>query len=272
MSLTMRRGPFGGTPAGAANFTRNGPAHVLYLDPSAKRIRAVFNGETVIDSRRAQLMHETGLLPVWYFPEQDVRKDLLVPTERTSHCPFKGDASYWTVTVGDRTADNAVWSYLKPIDSAPPIGGLMAFYYDTMDTWLEEDEEVIGHPRDPYHRIDICRTSDPVEVRVGGHVVAESTRTRALFETGLPTRYYFPVDDIRVDLLEPSTKTTICPYKGHASYWSVVVAGERWESVAWSYLDPFNEVLAVAGYRSFLGDAVEINAAGEAIEAVWPPR
>jgi uncharacterized protein (DUF427 family) len=257
MSLTMGPGPFGPKPAGEANFTRTGPAHVLYFDPSPKRVRAVFNGEAVVDSRRAKLLHETGLLPVWYFPAADVRMDLLVPTERTSHCPFKGDASYWTVTVGDRHADNAVWGYPNPIESAPPIAGHVAFYYDSMDTWMEEDEEVIGHPRDPYHRIDIRRTSAPIRVRVGGELVAETTRAKVLFETGLPPRYYVPEADLRAELLELSDKTTICPYKGLASYWSVVVGDKRFDDVFWSYLEPFGEVLDVAGYRSFLGDNVD---------------
>ncbi len=262
MSLTQGRGPLGPKPAGEANFTRTGPAHALYFDPSPKRVRAIFNNETVADSRRAKLLHETALAPVWYFPDSDVRMDLLDPTEHTSHCPFKGDASYWTVRVGERQADNAVWGYPTPIESAPPIAGYLAFYNDRMDTWMEEDDVVIGHPRDPYHRIDIRRTAAPVRVRVGGQVVAETSAARVLFETGLPARYYLPEEQLRTEFFEPSDHTSICPYKGHASYWTVVVDGKRFEDVTWSYLEPFDDALAVAGYRSFRGDDVDVEVDG----------
>ena len=107
--------------------------------------------------------------------------------------------------------------------------------------------------------IDILRTSDPVRVRVGGQVVAETSRSKVLYETGLPARYYVPEEDLRADLLEPSDHTSICPYKGRASYWSVVVDGKRYDNVFWSYLDPFDEARAIAGYRSFLGENVDID-------------
>ncbi|MDP8988031.1 MAG: DUF427 domain-containing protein, partial [Actinomycetota bacterium] len=147
MTLTRGRGPFGPEAAGQFNFSRTGPAHVLFWDPSPKRVRAIFAGEAVADSRRAKLLHETGLPPVWYFPMEDVRTDLLVPTDRHTTCPFKGEASYWSITVGDRTAENAVWGYPEPLQSAPPLAGHVAFYGEAVDAWFEEDEEVSHLPR-----------------------------------------------------------------------------------------------------------------------------
>ncbi|MGH3664780.1 MAG: DUF427 domain-containing protein [Egibacteraceae bacterium] len=218
MSLTLGTGPFGPESRGTFNFRREGPEHVLYWEGWPRRLRAVLGEETVADTRRAKLLHETGHLPVHYLPRTDVRFELLELSDRTSHCPFKGDAAYWSVRVGDRVAGDAVWAYDDPIDGAPPLAGYVAFYFDRMDRWYEEDEEIFAHPRDPYHRVDVRRASQQVVVRAGGHVVAETQRPLLLFETGLPVRYYLPAADVRTDLLAASDTQSRCPYKGAAAY------------------------------------------------------
>ena len=111
------------------------------------------------------LLHESGLQPIYYFPPEDVRTDVLEPSDRHTRCPKKGDASYYTIRVGDRVVENGAWYYPEPLDGAPPIKDLIAFYLDRMDRWLEEDEEVGVHPRDPYHRIDILTTDRHVRSR-----------------------------------------------------------------------------------------------------------
>jgi uncharacterized protein (DUF427 family) len=110
--------------------------HVLFFEDSPRRVRVMFGGEIVADSRRVKLIHEQGHLPVYYFPRSDVRMDLLEATDLTTHCPFKGDASYWSVRVSDRVAENAVWGYPEPIDSAPPLADYLAFYWNKMDEWF----------------------------------------------------------------------------------------------------------------------------------------
>ena len=211
MTLTIGTGPFGAQSNGAFNFdTEALQPHTLYFEYSPRRVRVMFNGETVADSRRAKLLHETGHLPVYYFPREDVRMDLLEESDHTTYCPFKGDASYWSVKVGDKAAENAVWGYPEPIDSAPPLARYVAFYWRMMDAWYEEDEEVFVHPRDPYHRVDILDSSRHVKVRVNGEVVAQTERPKILFETGLPPRYYIPPEDVREEvLLESETSTGI---------------------------------------------------------------
>ncbi len=205
MALTVGTGPFGEGRDGTFNFEVTAPQeHALYLENSPRRVRAVFGGETVVDTRHAKLLHETGHLPVYYFPVEDVRQDLLERTDHSTHCPFKGDASYWSVRVGDRVAENAVWGYEEPMDSAPPLRDLVAFYFDAMDAWYEEDEEIFVHPKDPYHRVDVLESSRRVRISVNGEVVAETDRPKMLFETGLPPRYYVPPEDVRRDLLVPS--------------------------------------------------------------------
>jgi uncharacterized protein (DUF427 family) len=275
MALTVGTGPFGQRPAGTFNFELPRTRGLIYFEDSPRRMRASFAGETIVDSRHAKLLHEHGKLPVHYFPESEVRLDLLEPTDHHTHCPWKGDASYWSVRVGDRLAENAVWSYPEPIEDAPPLRGFMAFYWNKMDGWLEEDEPVIGHARDPYHRVDVLDTSRHVRVEVEGEQVAETQRPRAIFETGLPTRWYIPADDVRADLLLPSDKHTVCAYKGVASYRSVRTPDGVEEDVAWLYEDPHRDVERIVGHLCFFNERVDIYVDGELQErpvTQWSPR
>jgi uncharacterized protein (DUF427 family) len=264
MTLTIGTGPFGDQGEKTFNFEVRAPRdHVLFFEDSPRRVRVVFGGETVADSRRVKLMHEKGHLPVYYFPEEDVRMDLLEDTDHTTHCPFKGDASYWSVRVGEEVAENAVWSYHEPIESAPPIAGYLAFYWRKMDHWYEEDEEVFVHPRDPYHRVDVLESSRHVRVSVNGEVVAETERPAILFETGLPPRYYIPPEDVREDVLVPSEKNTQCPYKGTASYHSVEAGGETVENVVWHYPEPIAAAAKIRDNLSFFNEKVDLEVDGE---------
>jgi uncharacterized protein (DUF427 family) len=257
MTLTRDHAPLSGNPPATVNYTLDGPAHRLLLEEFPRRIRAEFGGVTVLDTTRAALLHETGLIPQLYIPEEDVRQDLLAPTDHHTTCPFKGEASYRSVRVGERVAENAVWTYPDPIAEARWLRGRLAFYWHMMDRWLDEDVAVEGHIRDPYTRVDVRPTSRHVEVRVGGVTVAETSRANLLSETSLPNRFYVPPDDVRLDLLSDSDKRTICPYKGTASYWTARIDGRTVEDVAWTYREPFPEVGAIAGQLSFLGDEVE---------------
>jgi uncharacterized protein (DUF427 family) len=264
MTLTIGTGPFGEQSGGTFNFDAGVlQPHTLYFEDSPRRVRVMLGGEVVADSRRAKLLHETGHLPVYYFPKEDVRTELLEESDRTTHCPFKGEASYWTVKVGDKGAENAVWGYPDPIDSAPPLAGYLAFYWRMMDHWYEEDEEVFVHPRDPYHRVDILQSSRHLRVRVNGVLLAETERPRVLFETGLPPRYYIPKEDVRQDVLLKSEKRTRCPYKGVASYWSVEAGAERFDDLVWYYPDPIPEAAKIEGLLAFFNEKVDLEVDGE---------
>jgi uncharacterized protein (DUF427 family) len=265
MTLTIGTGPFGDQGDKAFNFEVQAPRdHVLFFEDSPRRVRVMFGGETVADSRRVKLMHEAGLLPVYYFPEEDVRRDLLEESDHTTYCPFKGDASYWSVRVGDKVAENAVWGYPEPIESCPPISGYLAFYWQGMDHWYEEDEEVFVHPRDPYHRVDVLESSRHVKVSVNGETVAETEKPKILFETGLPPRYYIPPEDVRDDVLLPSDKETQCPYKGVASYYSVEAGGETEEALVWYYPSPIPAAVDIRGHLCFFNEKVDLQVDGEA--------
>jgi uncharacterized protein (DUF427 family) len=211
------------------------------------------------------LLQESGLMPLYYFPPDDVRTELLEPSDKHTHCPKKGDASYYTVRVGDRVVEDAAWYYPAPLDGAPPIKDLIAFYWDRVDQWFEEDEEVIGHARDPYHRIDVRRSSRHIRVSLDGDVLAETTQAMALFESNLTVRWYIPREDIRAELT-PSDSTSICPYKGVAGYYSV--AGH--EDLIWYYTDPLPEAAPIAGLLCFYNEKVDLEIDGELQERPAP--
>ncbi len=195
---------------------KSNPDYKILFEASPRRVRVKFNGEIIADSTNAHLLFETRHLPVYYFPRSDVRMDRMTPTDHHTFCPYKGTASYWTIAVGDKVAENAVWGYPEPFEEVAAIKDFVAFYWNRVDAWYEEDEEIFVHPRDPYKRVDVLDSSRSVQVVVGGQVVAETRRARFLFETRLPTRYYIPPEDVRMDLLVPSETVTRCPYKGKA--------------------------------------------------------
>jgi uncharacterized protein (DUF427 family) len=271
MALTVGTGPFGHKPGGVFNFELSRSQGIIYFEDSPRRIRAKFNGETVVDSCHAKLLHEHGHLPVYYFPEDDVRMDLLVPTDHHTYCPFKGEASHWSVRVGDRESENAAWSYPEPIEDAPFLTGYFAFYWNRMDEWYEEDELAFGHARDPYHRVDVVDTSRHVRVLVNGEPVADTRRARVLFETSLPPRWYIPPEDVRSDLLVESDNHTVCAYKGIASYWSVRLGDELEDDLIWFYPEPQHDADRVAGYLAFYNERVDIEIDGELQERPLTP-
>ena len=225
--------------------------HWVQIEESPRRVRVILGDATIADSKHVMLLREAKRLPVYYFPKADVRTDLMQSTGHTTRCPYKGEASYWTVKVGDRAADNAAWSYLNPAPECAAIKGYVAFEWGKTDKWLEEDEEIFVHPRDPYKRVDVLKSSRHVRALVGGESVAETRRPRLLFETNHPVRYYIPADDVRMELLEPSATTTRCPYKGIASYWSVRIGNKLFSDLVWSYQEPIPECPKIKGLFCF---------------------
>lgn len=271
MSLTVPGAPLASHLPREVNYTVDGPGHRLFLYPFPRRVRATFGGETLLDTDRGQLLYESNLQPVLYVPWNDVRRDLLTPTDHHTTCPFKGVASYWSATVGDRTLDNVVWSYPEPNSESAWLEPLAAFYWAPLDAWYDEEERVYGHLRDPFHRVDVRQSARPVRVLAGDRLLAESRQAQLVSETGLPNRWYIPADDCALDQLLPTETRTHCPYKGWADYFTV--AGEASVGdVAWTYDDPFDGVAAIGGHLSFYGEAVRVLVDGAEVETAWPPR
>jgi uncharacterized protein (DUF427 family) len=238
------------------------------LEPNDRRVRVFVDGVAIADTTKSLYLFEKDHLPVYYFPKSDVRFDLLESTDHHTHCPRKGDAEYWTIVVGDRRIENAVWGYPVPLPGTPDLSQYVAFYWNKVDNWFEEDEEVYVHPRDPYKRIDALRSSRHVQILIGGQIVAETHRPVLLFETGLPTRYYIPKIDVRPELLRPSDKTTACPYKGTASYFSVDVPGHGLvPDIAWVYPHPIPQIPTIENHIAFFNEHVDV-----VVDGVAQPR
>ena len=253
MSLTRGPGPLSTQPGGEANYTIDGPKHRLWFQEHPRWIRAEVGGRAVLDTLRGRLLFESNLPPRLYVPLEDFDRDLLERTEHTTHCPFKGDAAYFSVRVGGVLRENAVWAYPDPKPEAAWLAPFASLYWGQADAWYEEDERLPGL-RDPYHRVDTRRTSRSARVATeDGGEVASSDHAVLLYETGLPVRAYVAREDVAAELV-PSARRTICPYKGEATYFSVRLGDRLLEDAAWTYEQPIGEALAIGGLVSFLHD------------------
>jgi uncharacterized protein (DUF427 family) len=257
MSLTTGNAPLAASP-GDSNYTIESPAHRLFMLPITRRIRAELNGETVLDTRNARLLYETGIRARLYVPVADFRAGSLLASAQTSFCPFKGTATYRSVKAGDRVSEDAIWVYDEPNGEAPWLKGYAGVYEERFDRLFDEDDEILGAVPDPFHRVDIRHSSRHVRVTgPDGSVLAESSAPLLVSETSTADRFYFPRSDVRAELL-PSERTWTCPYKGHATYYSVAGAPD----VAWAYETPIAESLPLAGAISFMGDGVTVEELG----------
>jgi len=226
------------------------------VEPCAKRVRGLLGGHAICDTTRALYVWEVPYYPAYYVPLADVRAELR-PTGETRHSPSRGEGLVHDLAVADTVAPAAATVYRdSPIDA---LHQTVRFDWQAPGTeWLEEDEPVYTHPRDPYTRVDILASSRHVRVEVDGVTVAESRTPRILFETGLPPRYYLPMTDVRMELLEPSPTVTHCPYKGAATYWSMVLDARRYDDFVWTYRAPFPESQKVAGLACFYNEKVDL--------------
>lgn len=235
----------------------NQSPRAIEIARSPKWVRVYFGGGLIADSKDVILLRQKGRPPVYYFPRQDVRTEFLEERGRIGKFPGLGKVHLLTVRAGDRVAENAAWVVTEPTPDAVEVEGAIAFKWAEMDHWFEEDEEVHIHARDPHVRIDVIHSSRHVRVELGGEVIAETRRPVLLFETGLPTRYYIPKVDVRLDLLEPSDTHTGCPYKGVASYYSIRIGDRTIKDVAWYYPYPLPEVGKIQDMLSFYPEKVD---------------
>ena len=235
----------------------------ILWERSRKRVRVRFGGAIVADTKRATLLVEPGVAPAWHFPQADVRMELLVPTGTVSVCACKGPARYCDVRVGGRLAPDASYTCPDPPPGTPDLSGTVAFVWDSMDAWFEEEEQVWGHPKDPRHRLDALQSARHVRVSLGGVLIAESRRPVMLFETGRGPVPYLPALDVATEHLVASSHETRCAYKGLARHWSVR-AGERTaDGGAWVYPAPQLEAARLAGLYAFDAAAMDVTVDGE---------
>jgi uncharacterized protein (DUF427 family) len=242
--------------------------HAVRIEEGRKRVRAYYQGHLVADTTRPVLVWESPRLPAYYFPAEAIRADL-IPAGETRSFPGRGDAEILHVATPAGTAQRAALRY--PDSPLGGLRGLVRLEWAAMSEWLEEDEPVYTHPRDPYTRVDILASSRQVRVELDGVTVASSSQPRILFETGLPPRYYLPLTGLRMDLLRPSGTQTQCPYKGTASYWSVDTGYAIHEDVVWMYRTPLPESQKIAGLACFYDERVDMFIDGERQERPRTP-
>jgi uncharacterized protein (DUF427 family) len=225
------------------------------VEQGAKRVRAYLAGHLVADTVHPLLVWEVPYYPSYYLPVKDVSAELAETGERR-HSPSRGDATVMDLRVPGATAAGAALRYAdSPIEA---LRDAVKLEWSALDEWLEEDEPVYVHPRDPFTRVDVLASSRHVEVWVEGKLVADSHQPRILYETGLPPRYYLPLSDIRTDLLRPSASSSSCPYKGTAAYWSLEVDGTTHADLVWIYRTPLPESQKIAGLACFYNERADI--------------
>jgi uncharacterized protein (DUF427 family) len=258
MGLSWQQGPLAPGAVGRFLVPEPLPERMLFAEPLRRRMRVKFGGAAIADSEDVVLLHEPGRYPVAYFPLGDVADGVLEPAEHTTRHRDLGATSWHTVRAGTLSTPRAAWQHTDLPDYASELKGRVAFGWRAMDAFYEEDERILGHAADAYHRIDIRQTSRHLVVRHEGRMIADSTRPLALYESGFAPRWYVPRADVDSAALLPAQGQTFCPYKGLCSYYDV--AGAR--RAAWSYLDPYAEVGRVSGLVSFEPDQVEVSVDG----------
>ena len=251
----------------------------LRHEPTEKRVRALVGDHVAIESTRAMLVWEPRrIVPSYAVPVEDVRGELLPVPEATTRPEDHqgqrlGDLSILDprVPFAVHTADGEPVSVRVHGEvreavgfrvADPDLAGHVVLDFGGFDAWYDEDERIVSHPRDPFHRIDILHSSREVRIEVDGELVAETRRPMLLFETGLPMRSYLPREDVRVPLV-PSPRRTRCAYKGEASYWSPQVGGRTHDSLAWSYESPLRDAAEVEGLIAFFDERVDVEVDGE---------
>jgi uncharacterized protein (DUF427 family) len=254
MGLSWQQGPLSPGAIGRFLVPEPMPKRLLYAEPLRRRMRVRFGGKWIADSEQVLLFFEPGRYPVAYFPENDVSPDTLQRTEYTTQHHDLGLTSWYTVRAGERSAPRGSWQHIDLPAYASELRARVAFAWPAMDAFYEEDERIVGHAADPYHRIDIRATSRHLVVRDAGQVIADTRRPLALYESGFAPRWYMPREDVDESTLKPGEGQTFCPYKGLASYYDI---GNH-KRAAWSYIHAWPEVARVTNLVSFEPDEIDV--------------
>jgi uncharacterized protein (DUF427 family) len=258
MGLSWQQGPLSPGAIGRFLVPEPLPARLLYVEPVRRRMRVRFGNAWIAESEHAVLLFEPDRYPVAYFPESDVAPDVLEVSEHTSRHQDLGLTAWYTVHMDERNAHRAAWKHIELPAYASELKARVAFAWPAMDAFYEEDERILGHAADSYHRIDIRQSSRNLVVRHHDRVVADSRRPLVLYESGFAPRWYVPRADIDEAALTPVEHRTFCPYKGLCNYYDIGDA----RLGAWCYRGAFSEVGRISGLVSFEPDIVSVHLDG----------
>lgn len=232
------------------------------IEPAPRRVRGYLGHELVFDTTAARYVWEIPYYPAYYIPLADVRAEFLRDEDHPQRVQLGPSRLHSVVGAGQSHA-SAARVFDAECDS--PVAGLVRFDWAAL-RWLEEDEQIYGHPRNPYSRVDALRSHRQVRVELDGVLLAATASPVLLFETGLPTRYYIDPSDVAFEHLEVSQTQTLCPYKGITSgYWSVRVGDAVHQDLAWTYHYPLPAVAAIAGLVAFYNEKLDIVVDGTAL-------
>jgi uncharacterized protein (DUF427 family) len=262
MGLAWQQGPLAPGAIGRFLLPEPLPGRVLYAEPLRRRMRVMLGGQAIAESDDVIVLHEPGRYPVAYFPKRSIRPGALVLTDRRSDHPGLGETTWFEVRGGDNSAPRGAWEHTGLAPFARVLENHVAFAWAAMDGFFEEDERIIGHAADAYHRIDIRQSARHVTVTSHGTHLADSDRAVVLYESGFAPRWYVPRVDIAAERLTPVERTTFCPYKGVCSYYDI----DGIHQAAWAYLEPYHEVSRIIGYVSFEPDKLEVRIDGQRLE------
>ena len=258
MGLAWQQGPLSPQAVGRFLVADTLPDRLLFAEPLRRRMRVRFGGQWIADSENVVVLHEPGRYPVAYFPREDIAAGVLERSEHTSEHRDLGATAWYVVSAGEQSARRGAWEHVDLPGYAGELSGHVAFAWRAMEAFYEEDERIVGHAADRYHRIDVRRTSRRLVVRSGDAIIAETSRPLVLYESGFAPRWYVPRDDVDLTALTPAAGQTFCPYKGLASYYDI--GGAR--RAAWSYEDAWTGVRRISGLISFEPDQVEVRLDG----------
>jgi uncharacterized protein (DUF427 family) len=230
------------------------PKRLLYVEPLRRRLRVRFGGTWIADSEHALVFFEPGRYPVAYVPESDIAPGVLERSEHTTLHSDLGLTSWYTVRAGEHSAPRGGWQHIELPPYARELQTRVAFAWRAMDAFYEEDERILGHAADSYHRIDIRQTSRHLVVQHGDRLVAETRRPVVLYESGFAPRWYVTRADIDESALTAVDQQTFCPYKGLCSYYDIGDARQA----AWSYRQAYAEVGRISDFVSFEPDIVSV--------------
>lgn len=258
MGLSWQQGPLAAGAIGQFLTPDPLPERLLFAERLRRRMRVRFSGAWIADSEDVVLLHEPGRYPVAYFPLDAVGDRMLEPSAHTTRHRDLGPTTWYTARTGEHSTPRAAWQHTGLPEHAGDLKGRVAFAWRAMDAFYEEDERIVGHAADPYHRIDIRRTTRHLVVHHGDRVVADTRTPLVLYESGFAPRWYVPRDDVDATALMPAAGRTFCPYKGLCDYFDIGGAGRA----AWSYPTAYPEVGRIAGMVSFEPDEVEVRLDG----------
>jgi uncharacterized protein (DUF427 family) len=259
MGLAWQHGPLAATSVGRFLTPNPLPELLLFLEPLRRRMRVRLGEMWVADSEDVVLLHEPDRHPVAYFPQRDVSPGILIPNGHVTRHPTLGQVTWLRVDTAQQDVENAAWQHDSLPSFAAELRGRVAFGWCAMTAFYEEDERIVGHATDFYHRVDIRATSRHLLICDGERVIADTRRPLALYESGSFPRWYVPRQDVLGSALQPADGQSFCPYKGLASYYSV---GTR-DRAAWSYLSPRPEAERVRTLVSFDPGRIDVFLDGE---------